>query len=89
MAAVQMIIHCIILPTDSKHKCNARKQIASRVISLYVNPASDTETLMIYINLLSFNMVIDATELKKKKKLLLPKAAVYPAQDLLSLQGHI
>ena len=62
MAAVQMIIHCIILPTDSKHKCNARKQIASRVISLYVNPASDTETLMIYINLLSFNMVIDATE---------------------------
>lgn len=39
-------------------------------------------------------MVIDAAEYtnkhkKKKKKLLLPKAAVYPAQDPFSLQGHI
>lgn len=33
---------------------------ASRVISVYVYSASDTETLMIYINLLGFIMVFDA-----------------------------
>ena len=53
---------------------------ASRVISPYVRSASDTKTLMIYINLLSFNMVFDAVAREFG-------AAVYRAQDLPAYKG--
>lgn len=49
-----MIIHCIILPTESKDKCNAKMQLHQE-FSLHMYFASTTNT--VYINLLSFNMI--------------------------------
>lgn len=44
MAAVQMIIQCILLPTELKHKCNARTQLLQE-LSVHVYSDSDSETL--------------------------------------------
>lgn len=43
-----------------KTQMQCQDAIASRVISLYVYSASNTKTLVIYINLLSFNVIFDA-----------------------------
>ena len=56
-----MIIQCIILPTESKHKYNAKMQLHQE-FSLHVYSASNTET--VYIQLLGFNMTFDAAAYK-------------------------